>query len=95
MTKGPWVMIGGRVYPSGYTPGAHWATDEAWRILDQLPQDALRPDQRAFLAGQIAAAVMNRAEKEPLHSAPHHAAAPRSTNHRANLATQTRSSPAG
>lgn len=42
------------IYPSRYPPGAHWATDEAWRILDAVKPGVISPDVRAFLAGAIA-----------------------------------------
>lgn len=38
-------------YPSNYKPGSHWATDEAWQILDRLKPGAIDDDIRAFLAG--------------------------------------------
>lgn len=53
-----YVFVEGRRYPSRYPPGAHWATDEAWRILDMLKEGALPDDVRAFLAGGIAGALM-------------------------------------
>jgi hypothetical protein len=45
-------------YPSRYPPGTHWATDEAWRILDYLPANAMNEDHRALLGGMIAGALM-------------------------------------
>lgn len=53
-----YVAIEGRSYPSNYPPGCHWATDEAWRILDMLRDGAIPDDVRAFLAGGIAGALM-------------------------------------
>jgi hypothetical protein len=41
-------------YPSKYPPGAHWAVDEAWKILDRLPPKRLTLIERAYLAGLIA-----------------------------------------
>jgi hypothetical protein len=40
-------------YPSNYRPGTHWATDEAWAILDALPVGALPDDLRFLTAGLI------------------------------------------
>jgi hypothetical protein len=45
-------------YPSDYPPGTHWATDEAWHILDILTPGVLSDDVRAFLAGAIAGTLM-------------------------------------
>jgi hypothetical protein len=39
-------------------PGSHWATDEAWRILDTLPVNALDMTHRCLIAGMIAGALM-------------------------------------
>jgi hypothetical protein len=50
-------------YPSKYPPGTHWAIDEAWKILDQLPVGMLPDDLRAFIAGQIAGAFMRIAQE--------------------------------
>lgn len=50
-------------YPSRYTPGQHWATDRAWDILDRLPVGTLSTEQRAFIAGMIAGALMREREK--------------------------------
>jgi hypothetical protein len=47
-----------RPYPPGYLPGAHWATDEAWKILDGLPVGMLPDDYRFLLAGRIAGTLM-------------------------------------
>lgn len=47
-------------YPSNYQPGAHWASDEAWRILDCLPAGKLADDERFVTAGRIAGALMRR-----------------------------------
>lgn len=51
------VIINGRSYPSRYTPGTHWSTDEAWRILDTLKEGAISNEIRCFLAGMIAGAL--------------------------------------
>jgi hypothetical protein len=40
-------------YPSRYPPGTHWATDEAWRILDFVKPGIIPEDVRAYLAGAI------------------------------------------
>jgi hypothetical protein len=45
-------------YPSAYRPGAHWATDEAWQILDKVKPGLIPGDVRAFLAGLIAGTLM-------------------------------------
>lgn len=45
-------------YPDRHLPGNHWATDEAWRILDILPVNTLDMTQRCFIAGLIAGALM-------------------------------------
>lgn len=45
-------------YPSGYPPGTHWATDEAWRILDAIKPGLIPDDVRAYLAGAITGALM-------------------------------------
>jgi hypothetical protein len=47
-------------YPSDYKPGAHWATDEAWEILDMLPVGMLPDDYRMLVAGRIAGVLMRR-----------------------------------
>jgi len=46
-------------YPSRYPPGTHWAIDEAWEILDQLPVGMLPDDWRFLIAGQIAGKLMS------------------------------------
>lgn len=51
-------------YPSHYKPGTHWATDEAWRILDTLPVGALASAQRAYVAGLIAGTLMRVRSEE-------------------------------
>lgn len=48
-------------YPSALPPGAHWASDEAWFILDHIKPGIIREDVRAYLAGAIASALMKRA----------------------------------
>ena len=45
-------------YPSNYPPGTHWATDEAWAILDTLKPGVISDDVRFFLAGSIAGTLM-------------------------------------
>lgn len=45
-------------YPSNYRPGKHWATDEAWEMLDRLPPGKLEDDYRFLIAGMIAGALM-------------------------------------
>lgn len=49
-------------YPSRLPPGSHWATDEAWEILDRLPHGMLPDDHRFFLAGMIAGTLMRKRE---------------------------------
>ena len=41
-------------YPSLYPPGASWAFDEAWAILDALAPGMLDHETRAYVAGMIA-----------------------------------------
>ena len=41
-------------YPSRHGAGTHWATDEAWQILDALPVGMLPDDYRFLTAGRIA-----------------------------------------
>jgi hypothetical protein len=53
-------------YPSSYAPGAHWATDKAWEILDALPVGMLPDDQRFITAGRIAGALMRVAAQAGL-----------------------------
>ena len=45
-------------YPSNHNPGTHWATDEAWKILDNLKPGAIPDDIRNFLAGAIAGTLI-------------------------------------
>ena len=47
-------------YPSNYPPGRHWALDEGWRILDQLPVGLLPDENRFMLGGQIAGMLMRK-----------------------------------
>ena len=62
------VTINGRSYPSRYPPGIHWATDEAWRILDMIKDEVISTEIRAFLSGAIAGALMKeRAEGKTKH----------------------------
>lgn len=49
-------------YPSAYGPGTHWATDEAWKILDTIKPGVISIDVRSFLAGQIAGRLMRERE---------------------------------
>lgn len=50
-------------YPSKYPPGCHWATDEAWQILDALPVGMLSDDLRFLTAGRIAGTLSRVASK--------------------------------
>lgn len=45
-------------YPSRHLPGSHWATDEAWDILDRFNPGVIPEDYRAFLAGMIAGTLL-------------------------------------
>lgn len=45
-------------YASNHKPGTHWATDEAWKILDQIKEGAIPNDVRQWLAGAIAGMLM-------------------------------------
>jgi hypothetical protein len=45
-------------YPSQHPEGLHWATDEAWQILDMLKPGAIPDDIRFLLAGLIAGKLM-------------------------------------
>ena len=56
-------MTDSHEYPSDYGPGAHWATDAAWEILDSVTPGALSADVRAFLAGQIAGRLMKERQE--------------------------------
>lgn len=52
-------MTNKHTYPSLYPPQAHWSLAEAWKILDSVkPGSVLSDDVRAFLAGQIAGALI-------------------------------------
>jgi len=51
-------------YPSNYGPGVHWAIDEAWQILDELPVGQLTDDQRFLVAGRIAGTLLRVASPE-------------------------------
>jgi hypothetical protein len=51
-------------YPSDYPPGTHWATDEAWHVLDILTPGVLSDDVRAFLAGAIAGTLLRVARRQ-------------------------------
>jgi hypothetical protein len=48
-------------YASDYPPGVHWATDEAWRILDAIKPGLISSDVRAYLAGCIAGSLIKHA----------------------------------
>ena len=50
-------------YPPAYRPGIHWATDQAWEILDCLKEGAIPQETRFVLAGIIVSALMQAAEK--------------------------------
>ena len=52
-------------YPSRYPPGVHWATDEAWRILDAVKPGLVSDDVRAFLCGMIAGTLQRVAKEGP------------------------------
>lgn len=45
-------------YPPSYGRGEHWAIDEAWNILNDLPVGQLEDEQRFLVAGRIAGALM-------------------------------------
>jgi hypothetical protein len=47
-------------YPSHYKPGAHWATDAAWEIMDTIKPGAIDSDIRSYLAGMIAGTLMKK-----------------------------------
>jgi hypothetical protein len=47
-------------YPPDYKPGTHWALDEAWAIMDQIPVGAISENLRFSLAGQIAGSLLRR-----------------------------------
>ncbi len=49
-------------YPDRYGPGAHWAIDAAWKILDTVKPGVISTEVRAFLAGQIAGRLMRERE---------------------------------
>lgn len=51
-------------YPSLHKPGSHWATDEAWKILDMLKPGAIPDDTRYFLAGSIAGTLLRLVPKK-------------------------------
>ena len=52
-------------YPSKYPPGPNqpWALNKAWEILDTLKPGTLSVETRAFLAGQIVAALEIASER--------------------------------
>ena len=52
-------------YPSSHTPGSHWATDEAWKILDLAKPGVIPDDLRFLLAGMIAGTLMRVAREDP------------------------------
>jgi hypothetical protein len=41
-------------YPTSYAPGAHWATDAAWELLDHIKPGVIPDDVRFWLAGAFA-----------------------------------------
>jgi hypothetical protein len=45
-------------YPRGWEPGAHWASDEAWRVLDILMPGHLSLPARELLAGAMTGALI-------------------------------------
>lgn len=49
-------------YPSPYRPGAHWATDAAWEILDVIKPGLIPLDVRSYLAGAIAGRLVRERE---------------------------------
>jgi hypothetical protein len=52
-------------YPRLFPPGTHWATDEAWAILDAVRPGVIDPETRAYLSGLIAGTLMRLVEKPP------------------------------
>lgn len=50
------VLINGRLYPDAYPPGLDRDVDAAWEVVDSVK--GLGLTTRAFLAGQIVAAIM-------------------------------------
>lgn len=50
-------------YPSNHGPGAHWATDAAWEILDTIKPGVISLEVRSLLAGQIAGRLMRERER--------------------------------
>jgi hypothetical protein len=63
----PGAVLGknGHAYPSAHTPGTHWATDEAWQILDVAKPGAIADDLRFLLAGLIAGRLLRMAGTKP------------------------------
>jgi hypothetical protein len=49
-------------YPSNYGPGAHWATDAAWELLDHIKPGVIPDDVRAWLAGAFAGRLTRERE---------------------------------
>lgn len=49
-------------YPDKYPPGAHWAIDEAWEVLDHVTPGVLSIEARSLLAGMIAAKLIRERE---------------------------------
>ncbi|MGH6875931.1 MAG: hypothetical protein ACREHV_00990 [Rhizomicrobium sp.] len=58
--QNPERLIGdnGQPYPSLHAPGTHWATDEAWNILDHITPGVIPDDARFLLGGLIAGTLM-------------------------------------
>jgi hypothetical protein len=52
-------------YLSRYLPGSHWATDEAWAILDLVKPGVIPDDVRFLLAGVIAGTLMRYKHDNP------------------------------
>lgn len=50
-------------YPAHYPPGAHWATDAAWEMLDMLVPGAISLENRALIAGMIAGRIMRERDR--------------------------------
>jgi NTP pyrophosphatase (non-canonical NTP hydrolase) len=57
------TIINNKNYPSHYLPGHHWALDEAWAIVDEVP--SLNALQRDFLAALISGTLMKHKGRAP------------------------------
>lgn len=53
-----------RNYPDRHPPGSFWATDEAYAILDALPDGVLDDLQYAYISGLIAGVICRYAGEE-------------------------------